>query len=157
MPSIPITAFHLFVVHSSCTHYLPKTIRRLQWYRSLYLRHSTSSRFRPHLSAQGQCRRWSRKNRCGSQSRKAPQPLSLNKSVKRYLEVGTIGGYSANWTTIALPSNGQIVTLETNPRHAAVAQSNIATAGFSRLHRSKSRTRFKMSSCNGRRGSQRAI
>lgn len=39
---------------------------------------------------------------------------------KRILEIGTLGGYSTIWMARALPSDGQIVTLELEPHHAQV-------------------------------------
>lgn len=50
--------------------------------------------------------------------------------ARRILEVGTLGGYSTIWLARALPPDGQLVTLEVNPKHAEVALSNIARAGF---------------------------
>lgn len=52
--------------------------------------------------------------------------------VRRILEIGTLGGYSAIWMARALPEDGRIVTLEADPRHAEVARSNLARAGVSR-------------------------
>lgn len=46
----------------------------------------------------------------------------------RILEIGTLGGYSTIWLARALPASGQLVTLEADPRHAAVAEENIARA-----------------------------
>jgi len=51
--------------------------------------------------------------------------------ASRVLEIGTLGGYSTIWMARALPSNGQLVTIEANPRHAEVARANIARAGLS--------------------------
>jgi predicted O-methyltransferase YrrM len=51
----------------------------------------------------------------------------------RILEVGTLGGYSTIWLARALPPDGTLVTLEVNPKHAEVAASNIARAGFTSL------------------------
>jgi predicted O-methyltransferase YrrM len=45
------------------------------------------------------------------------------------LEMGTLGGYSTIWLARALPSDGRLVTLEVEPRYAAVAAANIARAG----------------------------
>lgn len=59
--------------------------------------------------------------------------LAKMNNVKRYLEVGTLGGYSAIWVAKALPSEGKIVTLEIDPKHAAVASSNFKTAGFDKM------------------------
>lgn len=51
-------------------------------------------------------------------------------SAKRILEIGTLGGYSTIWMARALPANGKLVTLEYEPKHAAVALSNIENAGL---------------------------
>ena len=50
--------------------------------------------------------------------------------AKRVLEVGTLGGYSTIWLARALPADGQVVTLEADPKHAAVARANFAAAGL---------------------------
>jgi predicted O-methyltransferase YrrM len=50
--------------------------------------------------------------------------------AKRILEIGTLGGYSTIWLGWALPIGGRIVTLEADPKHAAVAKANIAKAGL---------------------------
>jgi predicted O-methyltransferase YrrM len=60
------------------------------------------------------------------------QLLALAQSAKRILEIGTLGGYSALWLVRALPSAGQLVTLEVEPRHAAVARANFAQAGVAK-------------------------
>ncbi|WP_298356173.1 O-methyltransferase [Rhodoblastus sp.] len=49
--------------------------------------------------------------------------------ARNILEIGTLGGYSTIWLARALPDDGQIVTLEFSPVHAAVARENIAAAG----------------------------
>lgn len=46
------------------------------------------------------------------------------------LEIGTLGGYSTLWLARGLTSGGNIITLESDPRHARVAQDNFARAGF---------------------------
>lgn len=46
----------------------------------------------------------------------------------RILEIGTLGGYSTIWMARALPANGCIVTLESDPKHCDVAQSNLSLA-----------------------------
>lgn len=51
--------------------------------------------------------------------------------ARRILELGTLGGYSTLWLARALPPGGQIVTLESEPRHAEVARANIDRAGYS--------------------------
>lgn len=50
--------------------------------------------------------------------------------ARRILEVGTLGGYSTIWLARALSEYGQLVTLELEPHHAAVARTNIANAGL---------------------------
>ncbi len=49
----------------------------------------------------------------------------------RVLEIGTLGGYSTIWMARALPDGGRLLTLEYEPRHAAVARTNIVHAGLS--------------------------
>jgi predicted O-methyltransferase YrrM len=44
-----------------------------------------------------------------------------------------LAGYSTIWLARALPVNGRVVTLESNPKHAEVAQANISRAGLSHL------------------------
>ncbi|KAB5593053.1 O-methyltransferase [Ceratobasidium theobromae] len=51
--------------------------------------------------------------------------------VKRILEVGTLGGYSAICMARALPEDGKLITLEINPHNAEVARENIERAGLS--------------------------
>lgn len=51
--------------------------------------------------------------------------------VQRVLEIGTLGGYSTIWLARALPDGGRVVTLEADPRHAAVASTNIERARLS--------------------------
>lgn len=57
--------------------------------------------------------------------------LAQMSNARRILEIGTLGGYSTIWLARALPPDGRLVTLEFEPRHAKVAQANIARAGFS--------------------------
>jgi predicted O-methyltransferase YrrM len=40
--------------------------------------------------------------------------------ARRILEVGTLGGYSTIWLARALPDDGRLLTLELEPRHAAI-------------------------------------
>jgi predicted O-methyltransferase YrrM len=51
-------------------------------------------------------------------------------SGRNVLEIGTLGGYSTIWLARALPPGGRVVTLESNPAHAAVAAANLARAGL---------------------------
>ena len=48
--------------------------------------------------------------------------------ARTILEIGTLGGYSTIWLARALRAQGRMITLEADPRHAAVAQANIARA-----------------------------
>jgi len=57
--------------------------------------------------------------------------LALASRAQAILEIGTLGGYSTIWLARALPAFGHLVTLEADPRHAAVAQGNISRAGLS--------------------------
>ena len=50
--------------------------------------------------------------------------------ARRILEIGTLGGYSTIWLARALPEDGRLVSLESDPRHAEVARTNIARAGL---------------------------
>jgi predicted O-methyltransferase YrrM len=54
-------------------------------------------------------------------------------NARRILEIGTLAGYSAIWLARALPPGGQLITLESEPRHAQVARTNIAKAGLADL------------------------
>jgi predicted O-methyltransferase YrrM len=50
--------------------------------------------------------------------------------ARKILEIGTLAGYSTIWLARALPEDGKLITLEADPRHAEVAEGNIAAAGF---------------------------
>jgi predicted O-methyltransferase YrrM len=50
--------------------------------------------------------------------------------ARNILEVGTLGGYSAIWLGRALPPGGRLVTLEADPKHAAIARANLDRAGL---------------------------
>ena len=51
--------------------------------------------------------------------------------ARTILEIGTLGGYSTIWLARALGPGGRLVTLELDPKHAAVAKANLARAGLS--------------------------
>ncbi len=51
--------------------------------------------------------------------------------AKKILEIGTLGGYSTIWLGRALADGEKLITLEFDPKHAAVATKNIAEAGLS--------------------------
>ncbi len=55
--------------------------------------------------------------------------------AKKVVEVGTLAGYSALCMVRALPKDGEIWTLESDPKHHQVASERIAAAGFaSQVH-----------------------
>jgi len=56
--------------------------------------------------------------------------LAKMHNVRSVLEIGTLGGYSTIWMARALPADGKLITLEIDPKHAAVARANIARAGL---------------------------
>ena len=56
--------------------------------------------------------------------------LAQMHGAKRILEIGTLAGYSTIWLARALPVDGKLITLEFEPKHAAVARNNIAKAGL---------------------------
>lgn len=49
--------------------------------------------------------------------------------AQRVLEIGTLGGYSTIWMARELPEDGELLTLEADPRHAALARENLRLAG----------------------------
>jgi predicted O-methyltransferase YrrM len=51
--------------------------------------------------------------------------------TRRILEIGTLGGYSTIWLARALPSDGRLISLEFDPKHAEVARANVQRAGLS--------------------------
>jgi len=58
------------------------------------------------------------------------QILALLCNAKKILEVGTLAGYSTIWLARALPEDGQLITIELDPKHAAVAKKNMQLAGL---------------------------
>ena len=54
-------------------------------------------------------------------------------SAQTILELGTLGGYSTIWLARALSVGGKLITLESEPHHAAVALANIARAGLTHV------------------------
>lgn len=53
--------------------------------------------------------------------------------AKRILEIGTLGGYSTLWMVRELPTGGELLTLEADPLHAAIARENLHVAGVAHL------------------------
>jgi predicted O-methyltransferase YrrM len=58
------------------------------------------------------------------------QLLAATIGAKTILEFGTLGGYSTIWMARALPEGGRLITLEADPRYAAVARESIDRAGL---------------------------
>lgn len=56
--------------------------------------------------------------------------LARLSNAKKILEIGTLGGYSTIWLARALPQHGKLISLELDPKHAAVAQKNVNHAGL---------------------------
>ena len=56
--------------------------------------------------------------------------LARIRGARRILELGTLGGYSTIWLARALPADGRLITLESDPEHARVARANVARAGL---------------------------
>jgi predicted O-methyltransferase YrrM len=56
--------------------------------------------------------------------------LARLQGARSVLEIGTLGGYSTIWLARALPSDGRVLTLEMEPKHAEVARANVARAGL---------------------------
>lgn len=48
--------------------------------------------------------------------------------ARRVLEIGTLGGYSGIWIARALPDDGMLTTIESEPRHAECARHAFADA-----------------------------
>lgn len=56
--------------------------------------------------------------------------LAKMQGARNILEIGTLGGYSTIWMARALPPGGRLITLESDAKHAEVAQANIEHAGL---------------------------
>jgi predicted O-methyltransferase YrrM len=50
--------------------------------------------------------------------------------ARRILEIGTLGGFSTIWLARGAGADGQVTTLEYEPKHAEVARANIDRAGL---------------------------
>ncbi len=61
---------------------------------------------------------------------RALQVLVRAVGARRVLEVGTLAGYSAIWIARALPTDGELTTVEINPEHASVARRSVEQAGL---------------------------
>jgi predicted O-methyltransferase YrrM len=51
-------------------------------------------------------------------------------NARSILEIGTLGAYSTIWLARGMQAGGRLITLESDPAHAAVARANIARAGL---------------------------
>lgn len=49
--------------------------------------------------------------------------------ARRVLEIGTLGAYSTIWMARGIPSDGQVITIEAEPRIAEIARANLERAG----------------------------
>ena len=58
------------------------------------------------------------------------QMLAQILGARSILEIGTLGGYSTIWLARGLRAGGHLITLEVDPKHAEVAQLNVAGAGL---------------------------
>jgi caffeoyl-CoA O-methyltransferase len=58
------------------------------------------------------------------------QVLLTSIRARRVLEVGTLGGYSAIWMARVLPADGELVTIEIEPRLAECARRYVERAGL---------------------------
>jgi len=56
--------------------------------------------------------------------------LARATGARRVLEIGTLGGYSSIQLGQGLPPGGRVLTLERDPKHAAVARFNLEAAGL---------------------------
>lgn len=55
--------------------------------------------------------------------------LARISGARRVLEIGTLGAYSTIWLARGLPDGGKVITIEAEPRIAAVARANLERAG----------------------------
>jgi predicted O-methyltransferase YrrM len=59
--------------------------------------------------------------------------LARLQGARNVLEIGTLAAYSTIWLARALPANGRLITLEADPKHAAVARANLVRAGLTEV------------------------
>ncbi len=58
--------------------------------------------------------------------------LARMSGARRVLEIGTLGGFSTIWLARGIPDDGQLISCEYLPDHAAVARKNVDRAGIGR-------------------------
>jgi predicted O-methyltransferase YrrM len=58
------------------------------------------------------------------------QVLLTSIRARRVLEVGTLGGYSAIWMARALPEDGELISIEIEPKHAEFARRYLERAAL---------------------------
>lgn len=61
------------------------------------------------------------------------QMLAQILDARSILEIGTLGGYSTICLARGMRAGGRLITLELDPKHAAVAKSNLQRAGFGKV------------------------
>lgn len=61
------------------------------------------------------------------------QMLAQILDAQSILEIGTLGGYSTICLARGMRAGGRLITLEVDPAHAAVAQSNLQRAGLAKV------------------------
>jgi predicted O-methyltransferase YrrM len=59
--------------------------------------------------------------------------LARIQHARNILEIGTLAGYSTIWLARALPTDGRLITLEADPKHAEIARTNITNAGLANV------------------------
>ena len=57
------------------------------------------------------------------------QMLATLCNARKILEIGSLAGYSGIWLARALPSDGRLLTLEIDAKHAQVVRNSFASAG----------------------------
>jgi len=55
--------------------------------------------------------------------------LARMSGARRVLEIGTLGAYSTIWLARGIPDDGIVISIEAEPRNAAVARANLDRAG----------------------------
>ena len=58
------------------------------------------------------------------------ETVVLASRARRVLEIGTANGYSALWLARSLPEDGGLISMEIDPRRAAMARTHLEAAGL---------------------------